>query len=180
MFLVSKGIEISTDIDGILGDEFCNEIKYSIGPQLSLISKDITDNSAHFQQQNAVAKSQTPVEDSLQEKYIYFNHKNNRVHACFYESENATRGRKTPLSTSVMNLLCDLYDSSDDESNALISSETERIIKTYNDYWIIAKNYNSRSIYLILHKSSTLIDIAEEAQRLLSEIVKNVYFTNQQ
>jgi Intu longin-like domain 3 len=82
---------------------------------------------------------------------------------------------------SVMNLLCDLYESSsDDDNNALISSEKERIIKTYNDYWIFAKTYNSRSIYLILHKSSTLIDIADEAQRLLSEIVKNVYFTNQQ
>lgn len=79
-----------------------------------------------------------------------------------------------------MNLLCDLYDSTGDESNQLISGETEKIIKTYDDYWIIAKNFNSRSIYLVQHKSSTLIDIAEEAQRMLSEIVKNVYFTNQQ
>ena len=146
---------------------------------MSLISKDISDNSIHFQQQNA-AKTQTPIDESLQEKYIYFSHKSHRVHACFYENDAATRGRKTQLSTSVMNLLCDLYDSTADESNQLISSETEKIIKTYNDYWIIAKNYNSRSMYLILHKSSTLIDIAEEAQRMLAEIVKNVYFTNQQ
>lgn len=171
---------IFTDAEEILGDELCNEIKYSIGPQLSLISKDITENSAHFQQQSAATKTQTPTDEALQEKYIYFNQKNSRVHACFYETENATKGRKTQLSTSVMNLLCDLYDSSDDVSKALISSEKEKIIKTYNDYWIIAKSYNSRNIYLILHKSSTLIDIAEEAQRLLSEIVKNVYFTNQQ
>lgn len=79
-----------------------------------------------------------------------------------------------------MNLLSDLYESTDDERHELISSEFERIIKTYNDFWIFSKTYNSRSIYLILHKSSTLIDIAEEAQKLLSEIVKNVYFTNQQ
>lgn len=78
-----------------------------------------------------------------------------------------------------MNLLCDLYAKEEDEGE-LISSEKETIIKTFNDYWLCCKSYNNRSLYLILHKSSTLIDIAEESQRLLSEIVKNVYFTNQQ
>lgn len=86
------------------------------------------------------------------------------------------------MSSSVMNLLCDLYakEEEEEDNGALISSEKETIIKTFNDYWLVAKTYNNRSLYLILHKSSTLIDIAEESQRLLSDIVKNVYFTNQQ
>lgn len=170
------------DGDGIIGDEFSNEIKYSIGPQLGLISKDISDNFLHFQQQNATVKV---VDESQQEKYIYFNHKNQRFHACFYDSETAMshrEGKKTHFSSSVMNLLCDLYakDEEIDDDNAMISSEKETIIKTFNDYWLCSRTYNNRSLYLILHKSSTLIDIAEESSKLLSEIVKNVYFTNQQ
>lgn len=146
-----------------------------------MISKDISENFLHFQQLNA-ASSKAATDDASQEKYIYFNHKNQRFHACFYDNDSATshrEGRKTQISTSVMNLLCDLYAKEEDEGE-LISSEKETIIKTFNDYWLCCKSYNNRSLYLILHKSSTLIDIAEESQRLLSEIVKNVYFTNQQ
>lgn len=79
----------------------------------------------------------------------------------------------------MMNLLCDLYaQEEEDDSSSLVNGERETVMKSYNDMWIFRKNYNQRSIYLILHKNSTLIDIADEAQRLLSEIVKNVYFTN--
>lgn len=167
------------DGDGSLPEELSHEIKNSIGPQLGLISKEITDNCLQFQQQNASLKT----EDPIQEKYIYFNHKNHRFHACFYDKDASSgHRRKTLLSSSVMNLLCDLHakDEEDDDNYALISSEKETIIKTFNDYWLCCKSYNNRSLYLILHKSSTLIDIAEESQRLLSEIVKNVYFTNLQ
>lgn len=150
-----------------------------LSPQLGLISKDISENCLHFQQQNASTK----VEEAVQEKYIFFNHKNHRFHACFYDNNGTTSiHRKTKLSNSVMNLLCDLYAKEEDEeqdNGGLINSEKEEIIKTFNDYWLVAKNYNNRSLYLILHKSSTLIDIAEESQKLLSEIVRNVYFTNQ-
>lgn len=170
-----------SDDKGVLGDEFSNEIKYSIGPQLSLISKEISANSLHFQQQNATTKP----EETVNEKYIYFNHKNSRFHACLYDNDGTMshrEGRKTELSSSVMNLLCDLYakDGDIENSGALVTSEKETIIKTYNDYWLVNRTFNNRSLYLILHKSSTLIDIAEESQKLISEIVKNVYFSNQQ
>ena len=170
-----------TDDKGILSDEFSNEIKHSIGPQLSLISKEISSNFAHFQQQNATSK----VEETVQEKYIYFNHKNNRFHACLYDNDgnmSHREGRKTELSSSVMNLLCDLYarEEQNEGTGALVNSEKETIIKTFNDYWLVNRTFNNRSLYLILHKSSTLIDIAEESQKLISEIVKNVYFSNQQ
>ncbi|KAG5673577.1 hypothetical protein PVAND_003613 [Polypedilum vanderplanki] len=166
------------DDDETLGEEFCNEIRISIGPQMKIISKEISDNINQFQQ----IKNN---DDNILEKYIYFNHKNFRFHACFYNNENAISNRdgkrNTQLSSSVMNLLCDLYAQESDNfhNNSEISSERETIIKTYNDFWIVRKFYNFRSFYLILHKNSTLIDIAEESQRLLSEIVKNVYFTNQ-
>jgi hypothetical protein len=178
-----------------LGDEFCNEIKYSIGPLISLISKEISDQFSHLQSNNGSnsnavnsnVSSSNINDDSIQEKYIYFNHRNYRFHACFYQNnENAISNREgkknTQLSRSLMNLLCDLYaqEAQSDNNVSLINSERESIIKTYNDYWIVRRFYNSRSFYLILHKSSTLIDIDVESQRLLSEIVKNVYFTNQQ
>lgn len=148
------------------------------------MSKDIQE-SLQLQQQNTQgsnSKSQINENDPLQEKYIYFNHKNFRFHACIYDGASCQKdSRKTQIPSSVMNLLCDLYskDIEDSAENAMINSEKEMIIKTYNDYWICSKHYNNRSLYLIFHKSSTLIDIAEDSQRLLSEIVKNVYFTNQ-
>lgn len=81
-----------------------------------------------------------------------------------------------------MNLLCDIYSKEEEERNkgTLICTEEETIFKTFNDFWVCCKSYNNRCLYLIIHKSSTLIDIAEEAQRMLADIVKNVYFTNQQ
>lgn len=173
---------LSPEPDGEFSDEFSNEFKYSIGPQLALMSKDISDYFQHFQQQNATPKSQPAAGDVMQDKYIFFNHKNNRFHACFYDNESVMshrEGRKTPVSTSVMNLLSDLYAKEDDDSNGDAMVEKETIIKTFNDYWLCSKTFNNRSLYLILRKSSTLIDIAEESQRLCMEIVKNVYFTNQ-
>lgn len=167
---------VSDNLD-VLNDEFSSEIKYSIGPQLSLISKEISDNCLQF--------SKIPPEEVVHEKYIFFNNKTNKFHASFYETDSVVshrEGRKKQLSSSVMNLLCDVYAKEEEERNkgTLISTEKETIIKTFNDYWLCCKSYNNRSLYLVIHKSSTLIDIAEEAQRLLSEIVKNVYFSNQQ
>jgi Intu longin-like domain 3 len=148
-----------------------------------MISNEIHENSLQFTQNVPVKTPQT--DEATQEKYIYFNHKNNRFHACLYDNDNATshrEGKKTQISSSVMNLLCDLYAKEEEDVNkvALINNEKETIIKTFNDYWLCSRTYNNRSLYLILHKSSTLIDIAEESQKLMAEIVKNVYFTNQQ
>lgn len=141
----------------------------------------------HFQQQNATVKGQ---QEPPAEKYIYFNHRNYRFHACLYDNNSTTAAspvnsherRNTQLSNSVMNLLCDLYskDEKNEDNGALINSEKETITKTFNDYWICSKTFNNRSIYMILHKSSTLIDIAQESEKLIAEIAKNVYFTNQQ
>lgn len=148
------------------------------------MSKEIVDSLQSFQAPNIQNSSRAIANeiDSLAERYIYFNHKNYRFHACIYDSATGQKeNRKTQLSSCVMNLLCDLYtkDIEETDENALINNERETIIKTFNDYWICSRNFNNRSLYLILHKSSTLIDIADDSQRLLSEIVKNVYFTNQ-
>lgn len=169
------------DVDDALNDEFVNEIKHSISPQIGMISKEISDNFHHYQ--HTVT---TRGDESIQEKYIYFNHRNYRFHACFSDSNenplsNRDGRRNIQLSTSVMNLLCDLYSQEIDEDNAsMINTERESIIKTYNDHWIVRRYYNSRSFYLIIHKNSTLIDIADESSRLLDQIVKNVYISNQQ
>lgn len=143
-----------------------------------MISKEISDNCLQF------AKHPSS-EGDVQEKYIFFNNRTNRFHACFYEPDGVVshrEGRKKQLSTSLMNLLCDIYSKEEEERNkgTLICTEEETIFKTFNDFWVCCKSYNNRCLYLIIHKSSTLIDIAEEAQRMLADIVKNVYFTNQQ
>lgn len=175
-------VMLCEDVEDSLNDEFVNEIKQSIGPQIALISKEISDNFHHYQ--HTVT---TRGDDSLQEKYIYFNHRNYRFHACFSDSNenplsNRDGRRNIQLSTSVMNLLCDLYAQEVEEDNvSMINTERESIIKSFNDYWIVRRFYNYRSFYLIIHKTSTtLIDVAEESSRLMDQIVKNVYISNQQ
>lgn len=167
------------DVEDALGDEFSNEIKSSIGAQIGMISKEISDNFQHFK--HTVTK-----DDGMQEKYIFFNHRNYRFHACLFSDDNentlSNRDGKghNNLSTPIMNLLCDLYAQEEDDNVSMINTERESIIKTYTDHWIVRRYYNYRSFYLILHKNSTLIDIAEDSQRLLDQIVKNVYITNLQ
>jgi Intu longin-like domain 2/Intu longin-like domain 3 len=175
------------DVEDSLNEEFCNEIKYSIGPQIGMISKEIADNFHLYQNTITTSKGgHQQNDDNIQEKYIYFNHRNFRFHACFGDSENTLSNRdgkrNVQLTPSVMNLLCDLYaqEVEEDNSAAMINTERETIFKTYNDQWIVRRFYNYRSFYLILHKSSTLIDIADESQRLLDLIVKNVYISNLQ
>ena len=170
------------DSEDSLNDEFVNEIRHSISQQIAMISKEISDNFQFYQ--HTVT---TRGEDNMQEKYIYFNQKNFRFHACFSDSNenplsNRDGRRKVQLSTSIMNLLCDLYsqDCYEDRHTEMIRTEQESIVKTYNDHWIIKRCYNYRSFYLILHKNSTLIDIADESNRLLDLVVKNVLITNQQ
>lgn len=168
------------DVEEALGDEFSNEIKFSIGQQIGMICKEINDNFQNFQHTVSISK-----DESMQEKYIFFNHRNYRFHACFDdESENTLSNRDgrgpVNLSTPIMNLLCDLYALEEDDNVSMINTERESIIKTYTDHWIVRRYYNYRSLYLILHKNSTLIDIADESQRLLDQIVKNVYITNLQ
>lgn len=177
------------DVEEALNDEFCNEIKCSIGPQIGMISKEITDSFHNFQHSVSTTMITSNkgggVDDNMQEKYIFFNHRNYRFHACFSDgNENALSNRdgrrNIHLSTPIMNLLCDLYAQEEDDKASMINSERESIIKTYTDHWIVRRFYNYRSFYLILHKNSTLIDIADESQRLLDQIVKNVYITNLQ
>lgn len=175
------------DVEDALGDEFSNEIKFSIGPQIGMISKEISDNFQHFQQQATVTMRSScqlmGTDDGVQEKYIFFNHRNYRFHACFSDNNEIRDKKKSNvhLSTSIMNLLCDLYaQEEEDDKISMINTERESIIKTYTDHWIVRRYYNYRSFYLILNKNSTLIDIADESQRLMDQIIKNVYITNLQ
>lgn len=81
----------------------------------------------------------------------------------------------------VMNLLTDLYtrDSKVKRTQFMIEPDKETILKTFNDYWVVKRTCNSRHLYLILNKNSTLIEISEESKKLMDGIINNIYFNKQ-
>lgn len=53
-----------------------------------------------------------------------------------------------------MNLIADLFN--DKNSN---NTNEESVIKTLNDFWIVKKSSNSRHFFVIINKSSTLLEV---------------------
>ena len=110
--------------------------------------------------------------------YLYYNKMNQRSHSTFYINKNFDK-KMTSIPLQVMSLISDMYEP-DVHDNEAKNSDKETIFKTYKDFWILKREHNLRSLYLIINKNSTLIDISTESEHLMSGIVKNVYFNNQQ
>uniref|UniRef100_A0A182TNW2 CCZ1/INTU/HSP4 first Longin domain-containing protein n=1 Tax=Anopheles melas TaxID=34690 RepID=A0A182TNW2_9DIPT len=75
------------------------------------------------------------------------------------------------LPNDVMNLIVDLLD--DVRSNRS-SVMDETIVKTHDDYWIVKRSCNTRHVFIILNKSSTLIDVTEETKKILDQHCLNI------
>lgn len=122
------------------------------------------------------------------QKYLYFNDLNRRFYATFYDdlAKNNNRLLKNhTIPADVMNLIVDLYTRDCEEKSSItagfLESDKETIVKSekHTDYWIIKRSSNSRHLFLIMHKNSTLIEIADESKKIMDSIIKNVYFNKQ-
>lgn len=69
-----------------------------------------------------------------------------------------------------MNLLNDLYVRDAHKSNS-----SEVIVKTLNDYWIVKRTANWRHAFIVFNKSSTLLEVSEEANSLFEQQIGNVF-----
>ncbi|CAO1339101.1 unnamed protein product [Diamesa serratosioi] len=159
-----------------------NDIRTSVGPQLSMISKEI-DESYNQIKQNSMLVGKNYNEDLLKDDvmYLYHNKMNQKLHSTLYYNKNYEK-RLTSIPWQVMRLISDMYEKEPEElfGNSLVNCDNETIFKTYKDFWILKREHNLRSLYLIVNKNSTLIDISTEFGQLMTGIVKNVYFNIQQ
>lgn len=145
-----------------------------------MISKEICESFNQIQQ-NTIMAGKNSNEDSHKDAavYLYHNKMNQRSHSTLNCNKNFDK-RMTSIPLQVMSLISDMYEQEDVHHNAAVNSDKETIFKTYKDFWILKREHNLRSLYLIINKNSTLIDISAESEHLMSGIVKNVYFNNQQ
>lgn len=69
-----------------------------------------------------------------------------------------------------MNVLNDLYvrDVHKTHSN-------EVIVKTMNDYWLVKRTSNWRHAFIVFNKSSTLLEVADEAGTLFDQQINDVF-----
>lgn len=154
-----------------MNDEFYDEIHRFIGPLLATITSEITDETKNTNNTNKsllctinVLRNTNETDENI-DRFLYINELN-----CQYSGsldiESANQSKKIPI--SVMNLLTDLYTK--DAGN---SSSREMIVKTLNDFWIIKRTNNWRHSFVIFNKSSTMLEIADEANKFFEQFVND-------
>ncbi|XP_053676324.1 vacuolar fusion protein CCZ1 homolog [Anopheles nili] len=152
------------------------ELNAVVNPQLTSISSDI---SQHLQSGAdscyTIGCSSTNKDDSATApKFIFFNELNLQHRGTVRLGQMQHQSvAGSGLPNDVMNLIVDLLD--DVRSNrSCVMDET--IVKTHDDYWIVKRSCNSRHVFIILNKSSTLIDVTEETKKILDQHVKGIFF----
>ncbi|XP_058833549.1 vacuolar fusion protein CCZ1 homolog [Topomyia yanbarensis] len=147
-----------------------HELNAVINPQLTSISSDITQ---HLSQQSCLENGSSKDDCSSTPKFIFFNELNlhHRGTVRLGIQKKYQSGGSIPH--DVMNLIVDLLNDSR-KNNCNIVEET--ILKTHEDFWVVKRSCNSRHVFIVLNKSSTLIDVSEETKRILDQNMKGVFF----
>lgn len=146
-----------------------------------MISKEISESFNQIQQNTLVGKNCSDEINKDAAIYLYHNKMNQRSHSTLYHNKHYEK-KMTSIPLQVMSLISDMYEKEPGDvlGNAVVGCDNETIFKTYKDFWIFKREHNLRSLYLLINKNLTLIDISTESEQLMSGIVKNVYFNNQQ
>ncbi|EDS41173.1 conserved hypothetical protein [Culex quinquefasciatus] len=143
-----------------------DELNAVINPQLSSISVSL----GQLPEATPTAK-----EDPTAPKFIYFNELNLHYRGSI---RLGVQKRNSPPATTipndVMNLIVDLLD--DGRRPERRGAAEETILKTHDDFWIVKRSCNARHVFVVLNKSSTLIDVSEETRRILDQNMKGVFF----
>lgn len=148
-----------------------NELNAVINPQLTSISSDI---SQHLAQLSTAENSTSKDDCSSNAKFIYFNELNLHHSGTIKlraQKNGAAVGSSIP--NDVMNLIVDLLDDSRKRGKNVTE---ETVVKTHDDFWIVKRSCNSRHVFIVLNKSSTLIDVSDETKRILDQNMKEVFF----
>lgn len=146
--------------------EFLEELRGDIGPQLTSISTDLSD--INNKETGKTSKSSSDLDEHVI-KYLFLNELNCN-HTGTVHINPKLLHKETKLPTEVLNLLTDLY-----LQNAGTTNSCEVIVKTLNDYWIVKRTNNWRHSFLIFNKSSTLLEISDEANKLFDQTLNDVF-----
>lgn len=186
-----------------LTSEFYEELHAFIGPQLTNIASDIAENltkdtlsgggnnksllcssssssssSLVTAATSAGSASATTVtmgnantsdESSPAIKYLFFNELNFQHNGTVHFNQKLYK-KKRSIPRDIMNLLNDLY-----MQDANCSNSCEVIVKTLSDYWIVKRTTNWRHSFVIFNKNATLLDIAEEANKIFDAHLNDVF-----
>lgn len=152
--LVDGGFQLTFD--------FFQNINTFLGPQLSVLASDISD-----QYSRRTSGNQEP-----QYKYIYFNHMNLAQKTTLHtDSNKKSASINVPWDTLrlISDMNADLLKASDD---------SETIVKTQSgDCWVVGKKSDQREFYVVIsQKNANLIEINEEVKRLCSTHFSNIFF----
>lgn len=148
-----------------------------IGPQLTNIASDIgesltkepaTGNKSII----CTSSSSTSVnsDDSTPTtKYLFFNELNCQHNGTVHLNQKPYM-KKRSIPRDVMNLLHDLYI-----QDTHLSSPCEIVMKTLSDYWIVRRSTNWRHSFIVFNKNATLLEIAEEANKIFESHLSDVF-----
>ncbi|XP_062544207.1 vacuolar fusion protein CCZ1 homolog [Armigeres subalbatus] len=152
-----------------------HELNAVVNPQLTSISSDITQHLAEQPSPDG-SKDDSPTGS----RFIYFNELNLHYRGTIKLGSQRRNNPGASVPSDVMNLIVDLLDDSrknGPDSNSCNVTE-ESILKTHDDYWIVKRSCNARHVFIVLNKSSTLIDVSEETKRILDQNMKGMFFCN--
>lgn len=176
-----------------LTSEFYEELHAFIGPQLTNIASDIAENltkdtlsgsksmlcassspstassSGAITTPTGAANANANDDPSPTIKYLFFNELNFQHNGTVHFNQKLYK-KKRSIPRDIMNLLHDLYM---DDANS--SNSCEIIAKTLSDYWIVKRSTNWRHSFVIFNKNATLLDIAEEANKIFDTHLSDVF-----
>lgn len=162
----------------MLTNDFYEELHAFIGPQLTNIASDIAENLTKdiFPGKSLICTSTSTssvnsnADESTQStKYLFFNELNFQHNGTVHLNQKLYKKKRT-IPREIMNLLNDLY-----VQDANTSNSSEIIVKTLSDYWIVKRSTNWRHSFVIFNKNATLLDIAEEANKIFDTHLNDVF-----
>lgn len=160
----------STEKDA-LTDEFYEELHTFIGPQLTNIASEISENLTKENVSGACVANSNSDESTHTTKYLFFNELNFQHNGTVHFNQKLYK-KKRSIPRDIMNLLNDLYMQ---DANVATANSCEIIVKTLSDYWIVKRSTNWRHSFVIFNKNATLLDIAEEANKIFDTHMSDVF-----
>lgn len=169
----------------MLTEEFYDELHTFIGPQLTSIASDIGEQFTKDSRNNSkslLCSSSTSINtlggvgsgggagtEEPATKYLFFNELNCQHNGTVHVNHKLLK-KKNNVPQDIMNLLTDLYAQDANKSNSC-----EVIVKTLNDYWIVKRSSNWRHSFIVFNKSTTLLEVADEASKIYDQHLSDVF-----
>lgn len=166
---------VTTD-ETSLTEEFYDELHAFIGPQLTSIASDLGEQftkDSRNSSKSMLCTSSTSINtlggDEPATKYLFFNELNCQHNGTVHVNHKLLK-KKNNVPQDIMNLLTDLYVQDTNKSNSC-----EVIVKTLNDYWIVKRSTNWRHSFIVFNKSTTLLEVADEASKIYDQHLNDVF-----